>query len=152
MHPFLKYIKQQLCVLLLENKNFATRCVANRPPGANIEGSGPPCPHVTCFARCVVAGDLCELFGARNNTSRQTPYFRRFPTFHHWLNHVSELHEGSFQRQFSANEDHQNLLRSHSELNLKSVQTIRWMKWGFHYPRHPLQLHLCCYYLFHFVK
>ena len=26
---------------------------------------------------------MCELFEARNNTSRQTPYFRRFPTFHH---------------------------------------------------------------------
>ena len=33
-------------------------------------------------SRCIVAGDLRGLFEARNNTSRQTPYFRRFPTFH----------------------------------------------------------------------
>ena len=35
------------------------------------------------FQRCVLAGDLRGLFEARNNTSRQTPYFRQFPSFHH---------------------------------------------------------------------
>ena len=42
------------------------------------------------------------------------------------------------RRQFSANEDQQNQdIVSHSELNLKNFQTIRWRKWGFHDPRHP---------------
>jgi len=41
------------------------------------------------------------------------------------------------RRQFSANEDHQNLFPSHSELNLKNFQTIRWRKWGFRNPSHP---------------
>ena len=42
------------------------------------------------------------------------------------------------RRQFSANEDQQNQdIVSHSELNLKNFQTIRWRKWGFHDPHHP---------------
>jgi hypothetical protein len=42
------------------------------------------------FPRCVLAGDLRGLFAAQNNTSRQTPYFRQFPTVrrHHVLPHV----------------------------------------------------------------
>ena len=42
------------------------------------------------FQRCVLAGDLRGLFAAQNNTSRQTPYFRQFPTVrrHHVLSHV----------------------------------------------------------------
>ena len=42
------------------------------------------------FQRSVLAGDLRGLFEARNITSRQTPYFRQFPTVrrHHVLPHV----------------------------------------------------------------
>ena len=42
------------------------------------------------FQRCVLAGDFRGLFEAQNNTSRQTPYFRQFPTVrrHHVLPHV----------------------------------------------------------------